>query len=102
MSKLIRRFLSLLLVLQLIIPYSTFAAAVGEFSSVVGNVTQTRAMSGSTETVTWTRNGNNFSASRNTPSCGTQTISGVVSGNSWTGSYSFSKGGSGTYSGTKQ
>ena len=43
MSKSIRRFLSLLLVLQLIIPYSTFAAAVGEFSSVVGKVTQTRA-----------------------------------------------------------
>jgi len=43
MSKPIRRFLSLLLVLQLIIPYSTFAAAVGEFSAVVGNVTQTRA-----------------------------------------------------------
>jgi hypothetical protein len=43
MSKSIRRFLSLLLVLQLIIPYTTFAAAVGEFSSVVGNVTQTRA-----------------------------------------------------------
>ncbi|MCX5838750.1 MAG: FecR family protein [Deltaproteobacteria bacterium] len=43
MSKPIRRFLSFLLVLQLIIPYSTFAAAVGEFTSVVGNVTQTRA-----------------------------------------------------------
>lgn len=43
MSKSIRRFLSFLLILQLIIPYSTFAAAVGEFSSVVGNVTQTRA-----------------------------------------------------------
>ena len=43
MSKSIRRFLSLLLVLQLIIPYSTFAAAVGQFTSVVGDVTQTRA-----------------------------------------------------------
>jgi hypothetical protein len=43
MSKPIKRFLSFLLVLQLIIPYSTFGAAVGEFTSVVGNVTQTRA-----------------------------------------------------------
>jgi len=43
MSKPIRRFLSFLLVLQLTIPYSTFAAAVGEFTSVVGDVTQTRA-----------------------------------------------------------
>ena len=43
MSKPIRSFLSFLLVLQLIIPYSTFAAAVGEFTSVVGNVSQTRA-----------------------------------------------------------
>lgn len=43
MSKPIRRSLSLLLVLQLIIPYSTFATAVGEFTSVVGNVTQARA-----------------------------------------------------------
>jgi hypothetical protein len=43
MSKPIRSFLAFLLVLQLIIPYSTFAAAVGEFTSVVGNVTQTRA-----------------------------------------------------------
>jgi hypothetical protein len=43
MSKSIRRFLSFLLVLQLILPYSTFAAAVGEFTSVVGNVAQTRA-----------------------------------------------------------
>ena len=43
MSKSIRSFLSFLLVLQLIIPYSTFAAAVGEFTSIVGNVTQTRA-----------------------------------------------------------
>src|SRR4030042_5252287 len=43
MSKSVRRFLSLLLVLQLIIPYSVFAAAVGEFTSVVGKVTQTRA-----------------------------------------------------------
>ena len=43
MSKSIRSFLSLLLVLQLTIPYSTFAAAVGEFTSVVGDVTQTRA-----------------------------------------------------------
>jgi len=43
MYKSVRRFLSLLLVLQLIIPYSTFAAATGEFKSVVGEVTQTRA-----------------------------------------------------------
>jgi hypothetical protein len=43
MSKSVRRFLSFMLVLQLIIPYSTFAAAVGEFTSVVGEVTQTRA-----------------------------------------------------------
>jgi hypothetical protein len=42
-AKSIRSFLSLLLVLQLIIPYSTFAAAVGEFTSVVGDVMQTRA-----------------------------------------------------------
>ncbi len=38
----VRRFLCFLLVLQLIIPYSTFAAAVGRFTSVVGDVTQTR------------------------------------------------------------
>ena len=43
MSKSIRCFISLLLVLQLIIPCSVFAAAVGEFTSVVGKVTQTRA-----------------------------------------------------------
>jgi len=43
MSKSVRSFLSILLVLQLIIPYSVFAAAVGEFSSVVGKVKQTRA-----------------------------------------------------------
>lgn len=43
MSKTIKRLLSFLLVLQLIIPYSTFAAAVGEFTSVVGSVKQTRA-----------------------------------------------------------
>jgi len=43
MSKPIRRFLSFLMVLQLTVPYSTFAAAVGEFTSVVGDVTQTRA-----------------------------------------------------------
>jgi hypothetical protein len=42
MSKSVRRFLSFLLVLQLIIPYPTFAAAIGEFTSVVGEVTQTR------------------------------------------------------------
>ncbi len=42
MYKSIRRFLCFLLVLQLIIPYSTFAAAVGRFTSVVGDVTQTR------------------------------------------------------------
>jgi len=43
MSKFVRRFLSFLLVLQLIIPYPTFAAAIGEFTLVVGDVTQTRA-----------------------------------------------------------
>jgi hypothetical protein len=43
MSKSVRSFLSLLVVLQLIIPYSIFAAATGEFKSVVGDVTQTRA-----------------------------------------------------------
>jgi len=43
MSKSVRRFFSLLLVLQLVIPYSVFAASVGEFTSVVGKVTQTRA-----------------------------------------------------------
>jgi hypothetical protein len=43
MSKPIRHFLSFLLVLQLIIPYSTFAAAVGRFTAVAGKVTQTRA-----------------------------------------------------------
>jgi hypothetical protein len=42
MSKPIRRFLSFLLILQLVIPYSLLAAPVGEFTSVVGNVTQTR------------------------------------------------------------
>jgi hypothetical protein len=43
MSKSVKSFLSLLLVLQLIIPYSVFAAPVGEFTSIVGKVTQTRA-----------------------------------------------------------
>jgi hypothetical protein len=43
MSKSIRRFLSLLLILQLVIPYSVFAAPVGEFTSIFGKVTQTRA-----------------------------------------------------------
>jgi hypothetical protein len=43
MYKSIRRFLCFLLVLQLIIPYTTFAAAVGRFTSVVGDVKQTRA-----------------------------------------------------------
>jgi len=42
MSKSIRSFVSFLLVLQLIIPYTTFAAAVGRFTSVVGDVKQTR------------------------------------------------------------
>jgi len=42
MSKSIRRFLSFFLVLQLIIPYSIFAAVTGEFSSVIGGVKQTR------------------------------------------------------------
>jgi hypothetical protein len=43
MSKPVRSFLSFLLVLQLIIPFSASAAAIGEFSKVVGGVTQTRA-----------------------------------------------------------
>jgi hypothetical protein len=43
MSKCARRFLSFLLVLQFIIPYPVFASAIGEFTSVVGKVTQTRA-----------------------------------------------------------
>jgi hypothetical protein len=43
MSRPVRSFLSLLLVLQLIIPFSASAAAIGEFSKVVGGVTQTRA-----------------------------------------------------------
>jgi len=43
MSQTIKQLLSFLLALQLIIPYSTFAAAVGEFTSVVGSVKQTRA-----------------------------------------------------------
>ena len=43
MSKSIRRFLSFLLILQLIVPYPTFAAAIGKFQSVVGDVTQKRA-----------------------------------------------------------
>ena len=43
MSKSIRRFLSFFLVLQLIIPYSIFASATGEFTSVVGDVKQNRA-----------------------------------------------------------
>jgi len=42
MSKSIRRFLSFFLVLQLIIPYSIFAAATGKFTSVIGGVKQTR------------------------------------------------------------
>ena len=42
MPKSIRRFLSFFLILQLIIPYSIFAAATGEFTSIVGGVTQTR------------------------------------------------------------
>jgi hypothetical protein len=43
MSKFIRNFLSLLLFLQIIIPCSTYAATVGEFTSVIGDVMQTRA-----------------------------------------------------------
>jgi hypothetical protein len=42
MSKPLRLFLSFLLVLKLIVPYTTFAAAIGEFTSVIGGVTQTR------------------------------------------------------------
>jgi hypothetical protein len=52
-------------------------------------------------TGTWTRTGNNLSTSGQT-NCGTMTVSGAVNGNQWSGSYSYSRGGSGTYSGTKQ
>jgi hypothetical protein len=43
MSKSAKRFFVFLLVFQLIIPYSAFAAAVGEFSAVSGDVTMTRS-----------------------------------------------------------
>ncbi len=43
MSKFVRSFLAFLLALQLILPNTIFAAAVGEFTSVIGGVTQTRA-----------------------------------------------------------
>ncbi|MBN1381632.1 MAG: FecR domain-containing protein [Deltaproteobacteria bacterium] len=43
MLKSVKSFFALLLVLQLVIPYSTFAAAIGQFSEVVGDVTQTRS-----------------------------------------------------------
>jgi hypothetical protein len=43
MSKSTRRFLAVLLALQLLLPYSVFAAAVGKFTSVIGKVTMTRA-----------------------------------------------------------
>ncbi len=42
MSTYIPRFLFYFVVLQLIIPYPTLAAAIGEFTSVFGNVTQAR------------------------------------------------------------
>jgi hypothetical protein len=43
MPKSVRSFLSLFLVLQLILPYSVFAAKTGEFKSITGDVRQTRA-----------------------------------------------------------
>ena len=43
MSKSVRQFFAFLVILQLLIPYSVFAAAAGKFTSVVGKVTQTRA-----------------------------------------------------------
>ena len=43
MSQAIKMLLAVLLVVQLVIPYSAYAAAIGEFSSLTGKVTQTRA-----------------------------------------------------------
>ena len=43
MSKSVRQFFAFLVILQLLIPYSVFAAAAGKFTSVVGKVTLTRA-----------------------------------------------------------
>lgn len=42
MSKSVKSFFALLLVLQLVIPYPAFAAMIGQFFQVSGNVTQTR------------------------------------------------------------
>ncbi|MEN6638161.1 MAG: FecR domain-containing protein [Smithella sp.] len=43
MSKSIKKFVAFVLVLQMLMPYPVYAAAVGRFTSVVGNVIQTRA-----------------------------------------------------------
>jgi hypothetical protein len=43
MSGSLRRLFTFLLILQLVIPYPVFAAAIGEFAAVVGDVRQTRA-----------------------------------------------------------
>lgn len=43
MSKSIKKFVAFVLVLQMLMPYPVYAAAVGRFTSVVGNVLQTRA-----------------------------------------------------------
>ena len=43
MSKSVRKFFAFLVILQLVIPYTVFAAAVGKFTSVIGKVTLTRA-----------------------------------------------------------
>jgi hypothetical protein len=43
MSKSLKKFVVFVLVLQMLMPYPVYAAAVGRFTSVVGNVIQTRA-----------------------------------------------------------
>ena len=43
MPKSLKKFVAFVLVLQMLIPYPVYAAAVGRFTSVVGNVIQTRA-----------------------------------------------------------
>ena len=43
MSKSVRKFFAFFVILQLVIPYTVFAAAVGKFTSVIGKVTLTRA-----------------------------------------------------------
>lgn len=43
MSKSIKKIIAFVLILQMITPYPVYAAAVGKFTSVVGNVIQTRA-----------------------------------------------------------